>query len=69
MTEIGNISTLSPMPLTLDMIAGTSVYDRTMTVSQALESYVSSIVQQAYTGQLMSKIIYSSTDAEKEVEQ
>ena len=54
--EISNVTALSPMPLTLDMITGTSVYDRTMTVSQALEAYVSLLVQQAYTGQSMNKI-------------
>ncbi len=62
--EISNVTALSPMPLTLDMITGTSVYDRTMTVSQALEAYVSLLVQQAYTGQSMNKIFDQSNGVE-----
>jgi len=47
---IGNISMLSPLPLLLDMITGTSVYNKSMSVSQALEAYISTLIQQAFIG-------------------
>jgi len=47
---IGNISIISPIPIVLDMVSGTSVYNRNMTVSQALEAYAASVVQQSYLG-------------------
>ena len=43
---LGNLTTLSPIPIALDMLSGTSVYNRTMSVTQAIDAYVSSIVQQ-----------------------
>lgn len=47
---IGSLSAISPLPLVLDMISGTSAYNRTLSVSQSLEAYVSTIVHQAYLG-------------------
>jgi hypothetical protein len=47
---IGNITTTSPTPILLDMLSGTSVYNRTLSISQALEAHAASIVQQAYLG-------------------
>ena len=47
---IGNISMLSPLPILLDMISGTSVYNKSMSVSQALEAYISTVIQQAFIG-------------------
>lgn len=47
---LGNISSLSPLPIVLDMISGTSVYNRSMSIAQSLEAYVATVVQQAYIG-------------------
>ena len=47
---VGNISRMSPVPVVLDMVSGTSVYNKTLTISQALEAYVASVVQQTYLG-------------------
>lgn len=50
---IGNLTTNSnaPVPLVLDVITGTSSYNKTLTVSQALEAYASLSVHQSYLGQ------------------
>jgi hypothetical protein len=50
---MGNITVASPTPLLLDMMSGTSVYNKTLSISQALEAYAASIVQQAYLGAKM----------------
>lgn len=47
---IGNISSLAPLPILLDTISGTGVYNRSMSIAQALEAYVATVVQQAYIG-------------------
>ena len=47
---MSEICTSSLTPILLDMIAGTSIYDKTMTVSEALEAYASCLTQQAYVG-------------------
>ena len=47
---IGNITTTSPTPILLDMMSGVSVYNKTLSISQALEAHVASIVQQSYLG-------------------
>ena len=56
---IGNLSKLYPVPLLLDMISGTSTYNKFMSVSQALEAFASLTVHQVY---LNAKIhdLYSS---------
>ena len=45
---VGNVSSTSPIPIMLDMISGTSVYNKSMSVSQMLEAYASLIVHQTY---------------------
>ena len=50
---IGNITVTSPTPILLDMLSGTSVYNRTLSISQALEAHASLIVQQSYLGAKM----------------
>ena len=50
---IGNITTASSIPILLDMLTGTSVYNKTMSITQALEAYASVIVHQAYIGDKM----------------
>jgi hypothetical protein len=67
-TRVDNVTSLSPVPLTLDMMTGTSVYNRTMTVTQALEAYAAAAVQQAYTGQTLHKIFDEKFFMEKDRE-
>ena len=50
---VSNITTISPVPLLLDMLSGTSAYNRTLSISQALEAYASLMTQQAYLGDKM----------------
>jgi hypothetical protein len=47
---ISNLTSASPIPLLLDMIAGTSAYNRTLSVAESLEAYTASLTQQAYLG-------------------
>lgn len=47
---VGNLSALNPIPIMLDMITGTSAYNKTMSISQSLEAYASIAVQQSYVG-------------------
>ena len=47
---VGNLSTLNPVPIMLDMLTGTSVYNKTMSVAQAVEAYASIAVQQSFVG-------------------
>jgi len=53
---VGNISRTSPVPIVLDMVSGTSVYNKTLAVSQALEAYVASVVQQTYLGATLQQL-------------
>lgn len=53
---IGHLSPVSPMPIALDMITGTSAYNRTLSVAQAIEAYVASMVHQAYIGAKMQEL-------------
>lgn len=62
---IRNLTTISPIPILLDMICGTSVYEKTLSVGQTIEAYVASIVQQTYISDKI-KYLYSS-DEEKEL--
>lgn len=49
---LGNLTNSNvPLPLVLDVITGTSSYNKTLTVSQALEAYASLSVHQSYLGQ------------------
>ena len=56
---IGNITVTSPTPILLDMLSGTSVYNKTLSISQALEAHAALIVQQSYLG---SKLLASYSD-------
>jgi hypothetical protein len=47
---LGRTTTLSPLPLVLDMISGTSAYNRTLSIRSSIEAYVSTLVHQAYIG-------------------
>ena len=50
---IGNITVTSPTPILLDMLSGTSVYNKTLSISQALEAHAALIVQRSYLGAKM----------------
>ena len=50
---VGNITVTTPTPILLDMLSGTSVYNKTLSISQALEAHAALIVQQSYLGAKM----------------
>lgn len=50
---VGNITITTPTPILLDMLSGTSVYNKTLSISQALEAHAALIVQQSYLGAKM----------------
>jgi hypothetical protein len=52
-----NITTMPTIPILLDMITGTSVYTKSLSVSQAIDAYVASTVQQAYLGDQLRALI------------
>ena len=47
---------VQPVPILLDAIAGTSVYNRTLSIRQALEAYVATVVQQSYIGKQLNSL-------------
>jgi len=53
---VANITTATQVPLLLDMLTGTSAYNRTMSVIEALEAYTASLTQQAYIGDKLRSI-------------
>jgi hypothetical protein len=59
---IGNITITSPTPILLDMMSGTSVYNKTLSISQALEAHAASIVQQVYLGSKMKSVFTNPTN-------
>eukprot|EP00981_Chlorochromonas_danica_P010720 scaffold3345_cov164-Ochromonas_danica.AAC.6 len=60
---VSNITTLPTIPLLLDMVSGHSIYDKTMSIEQALEGYVASVVQLTYlSNQLKTVIGYQPDD-------
>jgi hypothetical protein len=61
---ISNISTLSPVPLTLDLISGTSVYNRTLSISRALDAYSATVTQQAFLAAQLKDIMVGNSRAE-----
>ena len=61
---IGNITSISPVPLMLDTISGTSVYNKSMSVRQALEAYVATIAQQTYLGAKLQQLYHPSNPAD-----
>ena len=59
-----NVSALQPVPILLDAISGTSVYNRTLSIRQSLEAYVATVVQQSYIGKQLNSLHSRSADAE-----
>jgi hypothetical protein len=57
---LGNISSSSSAQILLDMPSGTSVYNKSMNLAQALEAYASLIIQQTYLGEKL-KAVYTNT--------
>lgn len=57
---IHNITSISPIPLLLDIISGTSSYNKTMTISQAIEAYISLTVHQIYLGEQINQFYQKS---------
>ena len=53
---IGNITNSNQISILLDMISGTGGYNKTMSISQAIEAYVSVIVHQTYLSSTMKKV-------------
>jgi hypothetical protein len=61
-TEIvSNITFLPTTPLLLDMVSGYSVYNKTMSIMQALEAYVSCNVQLAYLSSQLTSLATGNT--------
>ena len=52
---LSNITTASQVPILLDALSGTSAYNKTLSITQAIEAYVSIIVQQTYLSSTMQK--------------
>lgn len=50
---VSNLTTLSPIPIILDMFSGTSAYNKTMSISQALEAYAALTAHSAYLSDKM----------------
>eukprot|EP01035_Chromulina_nebulosa_P025729 gene25729-33600_t len=53
---VSNISSMQPVPILLDVISGNSVYNRTLSVRQSLEAYVSTVVQQSFIGKKLNSL-------------
>lgn len=61
MEIVGNISALAAIPVLLDMITGTSAYNKTaISVAQALEAYTACTVHLSYIGDKLRTLITSS---------
>ena len=70
---LSNISTMQPVPILLDVISGNSVYNRTLSVRQSLEAYVSTVVQQSFVGKKLNSLYSRSlspveTDSDAQME-
>eukprot|EP01031_Cornospumella_fuschlensis_P025242 gene25242-30484_t len=64
-TEIlSNVTSLPTIPLVLDMVAGSSVYNKTLSVRQAIEAYVSTLVQLSY---LHTQMAYTLTAGDSNI--
>jgi len=59
---ISNVSIMQPVPIILDSISGTGVYNRSLSVSQGIEAYVSTLVQQSYLGNKLNSLFQQSVD-------
>lgn len=53
---VSNISSMQPVPILLDVISGNSVYNRTLSIRQSLEAYVSTVVQQSFIGKKLNSL-------------
>lgn len=60
--RLGNVSTGSSAMILLDMPSGTSIYNKTLTIYQALEAYAALTVQQTFIGDKI-KALYSPNSA------
>lgn len=60
---LNNLTTLPVVPLLLDMITGTSAYNKTLSVTQGIDAYVSSVVQLAYLGDMLTNALTSANPA------
>ncbi|RYH08163.1 hypothetical protein EON65_41135 [archaeon] len=58
---LSNVTSLPTIPLVLDMITGSSVYNKTLNIRQALEAYVSTLVQLSY---LHTQMAYTLSDSD-----
>jgi hypothetical protein len=54
---VSNLTALSPIPILLDMVCGTSVYNRTLSITQAIDAYAATVVQQSFLGEKMRSIL------------
>ena len=64
--QLGNITSGNSIQILLDMPSGTSVYNKSLSISQALEAYSALTVQQAYLGDQL-KRLHSNSNAEMSV--
>lgn len=58
--KIGSLTLLSPVPILLDMMSGTSIYDKSLSVTQGLDAYVATITQQAFLGSEMQALLHTA---------
>jgi len=63
---VSNLSALQPLPVMLDMLTGTSVYNKSMSISQALEAYASLAAQQAYIGENLRSLFMANDEKQSE---
>lgn len=66
---VSNITTLPTIPLLLDMVSGHSIYDKTMSIEQALEGYVASVVQLTYLSNQLKTVIGHQSDSNETMTQ
>jgi len=64
---IASVSPARPLPLMLDMLSGTSAYNRTFAVSQALEAYAALQTHQAYISSKIQQYFAYSDSSEQKV--
>lgn len=65
--KVGELTPSPQIPILLDMLSGTSGYNKTMSITQALEAYVSAQVHQTYLS-LATQKVFSSRDSITESE-
>lgn len=57
--KVGELTTSPQVPILLDMLSGTSGYNKTMSISQAVEAYVAVQVHHTYLSLAMQKVFNS----------